>query len=62
MAEPRPTDKISLTIHLSADVARRLKTASETQKRLAVDIVADLLDRHLPRPRADGPKNKIPYA
>ena len=50
MSEQRPR-KDTLTIYLSADVAGRLKVAAEAQKRPAVDLVADLLDRHLPRPR-----------
>ena len=62
MPEPSPNEKIPLTIYLSADVAKRLKLAAEAQKRSAVDLAADLLDRHLPRPQAGGPKKgSIPY-
>jgi hypothetical protein len=50
-----------LTIYLSADVAGRLKLAAEAQKRSAVDLVAELLDRYLPRPQT-GPKSNIPYS
>ena len=57
-----PTDKILLTIYLPPDVANRLKLAAEAQKRSAVDLAADLLDRHLPRPWTGGPKNSVPYA
>jgi predicted transcriptional regulator len=59
MAEQGPADKIPLTIHLSPEVARRLKAAAEALKRPATEVVADLLDRHLPRPSAQ--KGKIPY-
>jgi hypothetical protein len=62
MSEQRPTAKIPLTIHLSADVAIRLKLAAEAQKRSAVDLAAELLDRHLPRPQTGGPKKSIPYS
>jgi hypothetical protein len=62
MSEQRPSDKIPLTIYLSADVANRLKLSAEARKRSAADLAADLLDRHLPRPQADGPKGSIPYS
>ena len=61
MSDQRPTEKIPLTIYLSADVAHRLKLAAEAQKRSAVDLAADLLDRHLPQPQTGGPKCSIPY-
>jgi len=62
MSEQRPTEKIPLTIYLSADLAQRLKLAAETQKRSAVDLAADLLDRHLPRPPTGAAKSgSIPY-
>jgi hypothetical protein len=51
-----------LTIYLSADVAGRLKLAAEAQKRPAENLVAELLDRHLPRPQTGSPKSNIPYA
>jgi hypothetical protein len=63
MPEPHPTDKIPLTIHLSADVAAWLKQAAEAQKRSPADLVTDLLARHLPRPQTGGPKKlNIPYS
>ena len=61
MPETSPTDKIPLTIYLTAEVAGRLKQVAEAQHRAAADLVADLLNRHLPRPRTDGPKKQIPY-
>jgi len=61
MSEPSAADKILLTIPLSAEVAGRLKLAAETRKRSAVEVVAELLERHLPRPRTGPAKNKIPY-
>jgi len=60
MPEPSPTGKIPLTLQLSPDLALRLKAAAEAQKRPASELVADLLDRHLPRAQASG-KGKIPY-
>ena len=63
MPEPHPTDKIPLTVHLSADVAARLKQAAEAQKRSPSEVAAELLGRHLPRPQAAGPKKlNIPYS
>jgi len=63
MSEQRAGDKIPLTIHLTADVAVRLQLAAETRKRSPVDLAAELLDRHLPRPQTGGPKNvNIPYS
>ena len=61
MSVLRPSEKIALTIYLSADVAGRLKLAAEAQKRPAIDLVAELLDRHLPRPQT-GPKSAIAYS
>ncbi len=62
MSEQRPTEKIPLTIYLSADVAGRLKLAAEARKRSAVDLAAELLDRHLPRPQTGGSKQSIAYS
>ena len=62
MSEQRPTEKIPVTIYLSADVAGRLKLAAEAQKRSAADLAAELLDRHLPRSQTGGPKSNIPYS
>jgi uncharacterized protein (DUF1778 family) len=61
MAESRPADKLSLTLSLSPDIARRLVQAAEAQKRPVADFVLDLLDRNLPRGDGGQKKNKIPY-
>ena len=60
---PQPgSDKIPLTLHLSADVARRLQLAAERQRRPAADLAADLLDQYLPRaPTGEQKKGDIPY-
>jgi hypothetical protein len=58
-----PGEKIPLTIQLSPEVAKRLKAAAEARRLSAADLVADLLDRHLPRlPTGGQPKANIPYA
>jgi hypothetical protein len=62
MAQPSGSDKIPLTLHLSADVARRLQLAAEARKRPAADLAAELLDRHLPRVPSGEQKGNIPYA
>jgi hypothetical protein len=63
MPESHPADKIPLMIHLSPDVAARLKQAAEAQRHSPADFVADLLGRHLPRPQTGGPKKgSIPYS
>ena len=63
MSEQRPGEKIPLTVHLSAEVAVRLKSAAEAQRRTPGDLAADLLDRYLPRSPAAGPaKGNIPYS
>ena len=63
MTQPNPGERIALTIHLSPELAQRLKAASETQRRPAADLVADLLDRYLPRlPPTGQKKGGIPYA
>ena len=63
MTQPNTGEKIALTVHLSADVAKRLKAAAEAQKRSAADLAADLLDRYLPRLQTAGPqKGSIPYS
>jgi hypothetical protein len=57
-----PDEKVLLTIQLSADVAKRLKLAAEARRLSATALVADLLDRHLPRlPTGGPPKADIPY-
>jgi predicted transcriptional regulator len=60
MAEKSTGDKYPLTIHLSADLAKRLMAAAEARKRTPADLAADLLDRNLPQVQAGG-KDKIPY-
>ncbi len=62
MSEPRAGEKIPLTIHLSADMAVRLKLAADSRKLSPADLAAELLDRHLPRPRSEGAKGNIPYS
>jgi hypothetical protein len=63
MTQPASGEKIPLTIYLSADVAKRLKAASETQRRPAAELAVDLLDRYLPRlPSSGQQKPNIPYA
>jgi hypothetical protein len=63
MTQPTAGEKIPLTVNLSPEVARRLKAASEAQKRSAADLAADLLDRYLPRlPAAGQQKGSIPYS
>jgi hypothetical protein len=62
MAEQNAGAKVPLTIHLSPELAARLKAAAEGQKRPAADVVAELLDRFLPRTAGGGKKGGIPYA
>jgi hypothetical protein len=63
MAEPNVPGKISLTLYLSADLAKRLQLAAEAQKRAATDVATELLDRHLPRVQVGkASKGNIPYA
>ena len=63
MTQPSTGDKIPLTLHLSADVAARLKLAADAKKRAPADLAAALLDQHLPRPQAGGQqKGNIPYS
>jgi hypothetical protein len=63
MAEPSASEKLPLTIHLSVEIAARLKQAAEARKRPPADVVVDLLDRHLPRPpSAQSKPGHIPYA
>jgi hypothetical protein len=53
-----------LTIDLPEGVATRLELAAARQQRAASDVVAELLDRHLPHLEARETKKggKIPYA
>jgi predicted DNA-binding protein len=64
MAKQDLEEKDRLTIYLPGDVAKRLKLLAVSRKRAASEIVAELLDRHLPHleVRESGPKGKIPYA
>jgi hypothetical protein len=62
MAEPKPGDRLPLTIYLTADVAQRLKLTAEAQKRTPADLAADLLERNLPRSSSAAVKKGIiPY-
>jgi hypothetical protein len=63
MAEQSLGEKIPLTLHLSADVAARLKLAADARKRAPADLAAALLDQYLPRPQTGGTKpGNIPYS
>jgi hypothetical protein len=63
MAEQTSGGRILLALHLSPELAARLKLASETQQRSATELAVDLLDRYLPRTLASGGKKvNIPYA
>jgi hypothetical protein len=63
MAEASSSGKIPLTLHLSAEVAARLKSTADRQHRSATDVAAELLDRHLPRsPSAGAKPGSIPYS
>ena len=62
MAEPSPHERLPLTLHLSPDIAKRLMSAAEAQKRPAADLAIDILDRCLPRVQpGEAKKGKIPY-
>ena len=64
MASKGTGERIELSIHLPADVARRLQLAAEDQNRNASDVVVELLQRHLPHVQVGEKKKKgtIPYA
>ena len=63
MTQPSSGEKTPLTVYLSPDLVKRLKAASDTQRRPAADLAADLLDRYLPRlPAAGQQKGSIPYS
>jgi hypothetical protein len=63
MSDKTPADKIPLLIHLPAELALRLQSAADTQKRPVAELVVELLNRHLPRPQTGGGmKGKIPYS
>ncbi len=62
MTEPNAGGKIPLTLNLSPEVAARLKTAAERQRRSAADVAVELLERHLPRPPSAGKQGGIPYS
>jgi len=61
MTEFSNRDTFSLTLHMNADLAKRLAVAAEAQKRSAEDLAIDILDRHLPRLQTGSGKGKIPY-
>ena len=63
MAKESKGESARLTIYLPEDLARRLKLAAVTQNRAASDVVAELLDRHLPHleVRETKKKTQIPY-
>jgi hypothetical protein len=63
MAEQTGGGRILLALHLSPELAARLKLASETQRRSAPELAVDLLERYLPHPPASGGKKvNIPYS
>ena len=64
MAENHAEGKIPFTLHLTEDLAKRLHLAAASRNRAAADVVAELLDRHLPHLEGPRPKKKggIPYA
>jgi plasmid stability protein len=52
-----------LIIDLPEDLAARLKLAAARHNQSAARVVAELLDRHLPRAEARDPRRKdIPYS
>ncbi len=58
-----PSEKIALTIYLPEELALRLSQAAAARKLPSAEVVADLLDRYLPRLQSGEPKKgKIPYA
>jgi predicted HicB family RNase H-like nuclease len=61
MTEPGNKNKFPLTLHMNADLAKRLAVAAEAQKRSAEDLVINLLERNLPRLQTGESKGKIPY-
>jgi len=63
MSEQSASERIPLTLYLSADVAKRLQLAAEAQKKAATDVATGLLDRYLPQVQAGkSSKGNIPYA
>jgi hypothetical protein len=63
MGEQPSRGRILLALHLSPELAARLKLAAETQRRSAGELAVDLLDRYLPRTPAEGVKKvNIPYS
>ena len=63
MAEPSNAGKIPLTLHLPMELAVRLNSAAETQRRFPADLAIDLLDRYLPPSPSSGQKKvDIPYS
>ena len=63
VAEQSTSNKIPLTLHLPVELAARLKSAAETQRRPPADLATELLDRYLPRsPSSESKKGNIPYS
>ncbi len=65
MATKSRDEDCRLVINLPEDVAKRLELASARQNRPASDVVAELLNRHLPHLQASEAKKKkrnIPYS
>lgn len=61
--QEQSSGKTPLVMQLTAELAVRLKAAAETRGRSPAELAAELLDQHLPRPSAEGPKKcRIPYA
>jgi len=62
MAEKSADESVPLTLHLSEDLAERLKLAALNQRRAAADVAVALLEKHLPRLQSpETKKKKIPY-
>jgi predicted transcriptional regulator len=63
MATKTPDEKNRLTIYLPEDLARRLKLVAVSQNKAASNVVAELLDKYLPRLEIQEQKDKkkIPY-
>jgi len=64
MANEDPPERAQLTLYLPESVAQRLKLTAASQNRPASRVVAELLDKHLPRLNVPQTKKKggIPYS
>jgi len=64
MANEDTPKKAQLTLYLSDNLAKRLKLTAARQNRAASKVVAELLDKHLPRLNVPQTKKKgdIPYS